>query len=232
MPLKPLILLVEDEISLASTLALNLELEGFQIIQANTGNKAIDLFHQNKSKINLVFLDIMLPDVNGYTLCKLFKQIKPDLPIIFITARNQTIDKIEGLKLGADDYITKPFELEEVLLRTKNLLKRTQPSDSEIFKFGSNTINFDSFEVNTFNGETFKLTKREIGLLKILTNRVNKVLSRDEIIEELWHENENPSGRTIDNYIVNFRKMFEKNPKEPIYFLSIRGVGYKFEIPN
>ncbi|MCA6435797.1 MAG: response regulator transcription factor [Bacteroidetes bacterium] len=232
MPLKPLILLVEDEISLASTLALNLELEGFQIIQANTGNKAIDLFHQNKSKINLVFLDIMLPDVNGYTLCKLFKEIKPDLPIIFITARNQTIDKIEGLKLGADDYITKPFELEEVLLRTKNLLKRTQPSDSEIFKFGSNTINFDSFEVNTFNGETFKLTKREIGLLKILTNRVNKVLSRDEIIEELWHENENPSGRTIDNYIVNFRKMFEKNPKEPIYFLSIRGVGYKFEIPN
>jgi two-component system alkaline phosphatase synthesis response regulator PhoP len=174
----------------------------------------------------------MLPDVNGYTLCKLFKEIKPDLPIIFITARNQTIDKIEGLKLGADDYITKPFELEEVLLRTKNLLKRTQPSDSEIFKFGSNTINFDSFEVNTFNGETFKLTKREIGLLKILTNRVNKVLSRDEIIEELWHENENPSGRTIDNYIVNFRKMFEKNPKEPIYFLSIRGVGYKFEIPN
>lgn len=232
MPLKPLILLVEDEISLASTLALNLELEGFQIIQANTGNKALDLFHQNKSKINLVFLDIMLPDVNGYTLCKLFKEIKPDLPIIFITARNQTIDKIEGLKLGADDYITKPFELEEVLLRTKNLLKRTQPSDSEIFKFGSNTINFDSFEVNTFNGETFKLTKREIGLLKILTNRVNKVLSRDEIIEELWHENENPSGRTIDNYIVNFRKMFEKNPKEPIYFLSIRGVGYKFEIPN
>lgn len=232
MPSKPLILIIEDEIALSSTLALNFELEGFQIIQANTGNKAIELFGQLKSKINLVFLDIMLPDVNGYTLCKSFKEIKPDLPIIFITARNQTIDKIEGLKLGADDYITKPFELEEVLLRTKNLLKRTQPVDAGIFKFGNNSINFDSFEVTTYNGENYKLTKREIGLLKMLTNHVNKVISRDEIIEELWQENENPSGRTIDNYIVNFRKMFEKNPKEPIYFQSIRGVGYKFENPN
>lgn len=232
MPLKPLILIVEDEMALSSTLALNLELEGFQTIQANTGNKAIERFNQNKSKLNLVILDIMLPDVNGYTLCKSFKELKPDLPIIFITARNQTIDKIEGLKLGADDYITKPFELEEVLLRTKNLLKRTQPSDISIFKFGNNTINFDSFEVNTFNGDVFKLTKREIGLLKILTSQANKVISRDEIIEELWQENENPSGRTIDNYLVNFRKMFESNPKEPIYFLSIRGVGYKFELAD
>ncbi len=232
MPLIPLILIVEDEIALASTLALNLELEGFQTIQANTGNKAIELFNQNKTKLHLVMLDIMLPDVNGYNLCKSFKESKPDLPIIFITARNQTIDKIEGLKLGADDYITKPFELEEVLLRTKNLLKRTQPSEINLFKFGNNTINFDSFEVNTFTGEIFKLTKREIGLLKMLTSQANKVISRDEIIEELWQENENPSGRTIDNYLVNFRKMFESNPKEPIYFLSIRGVGYKFEFAD
>lgn len=232
MPLKPLILIVEDEIALSSTLSLNLELEGFKVIIANTGNQAIDLFNQFKHQLNLAFLDIMLPDIDGYSLCKSFKNLSPDLPIIFITARNQTIDKIEGLKLGADDYITKPFELEEVLLRTKNLLKRTQQNDSVEFKFSNNVINFDSFEVKTFSGDVYKLTKREIGLLKILTSQPNKVISRDEIIDILWQQNENPSGRTIDNYIVNFRKMFEVNPKEPSFFLSIRGVGYKFEIPN
>lgn len=225
------ILLIEDETTLVATLELNLQLDGFKTIIASTGKNAIKEFELNKNNLNLILLDIMLPDVNGFELCKQFKTLKPNIPVIFLSARNQSIDKIEGLKLGADDYVTKPFELEELLLRINNLIKRTEKSIvRNTFNFGNNSINFDSFEIETFTGEKFHLSKREIGLLKILTTKINSVVSRDEIIDLLWHKDENPSGRTIDNYILNFRKLFELNPKEPKYFLSIRSVGYMFEL--
>jgi len=225
------ILIIEDEATLAATLELNLQLDGFYTKIANTGNNAIKEFEQNKNNLNLILLDIMLPDVNGFELCKQFKLKKPNIPVIFLSARNQSIDKIEGLKLGADDYVTKPFELEELLLRINNLIKRTEKTViKNAFYFGNNSINFDSFEIETYTGEKIHLSKREIGLLKILTSKINNVVSRDEIIEQLWHKDENPSGRTIDNYILNFRKLFELNPKEPKYFLSIRSVGYMFEL--
>ncbi len=225
------ILIIEDETTLASTLDLNLQLEGYTTKLANTGKKAIKEFELHKNNLSLILLDIMLPDVNGFELCKQFKIAQPTIPVIFLSARNQSIDKIEGLKLGADDYVTKPFELEELLLRINNLIKRTEQTIStNQFNFGKNNVNFDSFEIETFTGEKLHLSKREIGLLKILTSNLNKVVSRDEIIEQLWHKDENPSGRTIDNYILNFRKLFELNPKEPKYFLSIRGVGYMFEL--
>ena len=225
------ILLIEDEATLVATLELNLQLDGFKTIIATTGKNALKEFELNKNNLNLILLDIMLPDVNGFELCKQFKTLKPNIPVIFLSARNQSIDKIEGLKLGADDYVTKPFELEELLLRINNLIKRTEKSIvRNTFNFGNNSINFDSFEIETFTGEKFHLSKREIGLLKILTTKINSVVSRDEIIDLLWHKDENPSGRTIDNYILNFRKLFELNPKEPKYFLSIRSVGYMFEL--
>lgn len=225
------ILLIEDEATLVATLELNLQLDGFKTIIATTGKNALKEFELNKNNLNLILLDIMLPDVNGFELCKQFKTLKPNIPVIFLSARNQSIDKIEGLKLGADDYVTKPFELEELLLRINNLIKRTEKSIvRNTFNFGNNSINFDSFEIETFTGEKLHLSKREIGLLKILTTKINSVVSRDEIIDQLWHKDENPSGRTIDNYILNFRKLFELNPKEPKYFLSIRSVGYMFEL--
>lgn len=222
------ILLVEDEENLANAIALNLKLENYSVSTARSGKEALGLFRSSRPSINLILLDVMLPDINGFDLCKEFKNAAPDLPVIFLTAKNQMADKIAGLKLGADDYITKPFDLEELLLRVNNLLKRTQKEVSTVFYFDSCSINFQTYEIVDVKGNTIMLSKREIGLLELLTSNANKVISRDEIIEKLWDINENASSRTIDNYILNFRKLFELNPKSPLHFLSIRGVGYKF----
>ena len=222
------IFLVEDEERLADTIALNLKLENYAVTIARSGSEAVKLFMKQASAFNLVLLDVMLPDINGFELCKQFKTTDPSMPIIFLTAKNQTVDKIEGLKLGADDYITKPFDLEELLLRINNLIKRTQKESTQIFTFGNCSINFQTYEITDMKGNTQTVSKREIGLLELLTINENKVISRDEIIEKLWDINENASSRTIDNYILNFRKYFEVNPKEPKHFHSIRGVGYKF----
>ncbi|MBL7913197.1 MAG: response regulator transcription factor [Bacteroidia bacterium] len=225
---QPHIFVVEDEESLAETIALNLRLENYKVTIAKSGKQALDVFKKEHPTINLVLLDVMLPEINGFELCKAFKVLNPALPIIFLTAKNQIADKIEGLKLGADDYITKPFDLEELLLRVSNLIKRTQKDTPAVFNFNTCSINFETFEIKDISGSYSTLSKREIGLLKLLTENANKVISRDEIIEKLWDVNENASSRTIDNYILNFRKYFEANPKEPAHFHSIRGVGYKF----
>lgn len=222
------IFIVEDEDSLANTIALNLQLENYDTSIARSGSEALKLFKAQPGAHSLVLLDVMLPDVNGFDLCKEFKTIEPTLPVIFLTAKNQGADKISGLKLGADDYITKPFDLEELLLRIHNLIKRTKKEDAAVYSFGSCTIDFQTFEINDVHGQRQTLSKREIGLLQLLTANENKVISRDEIIDKLWDVNENASSRTIDNYILNFRKYFETNPKEPVHFHSVRGVGYKF----
>jgi two-component system alkaline phosphatase synthesis response regulator PhoP len=225
---KHTILLVEDEENLAKTIALNLKLENHEVIIATKGREALKLFTVNKNEISLVLLDIMLPEINGLTLCSEFKRINQNIPIIFLSAKNQINEKIEGLKLGADDYITKPFDLEELLLRINNLIKRVSKDLNDVFEFENCNINFTTYEIKDVAGKLITLTKKEIGLLKLLTQNENKVISRDQIIEKLWHVNENASSRTIDNYILNFRKYFENNPKEPKHFFSIRGVGYKF----
>jgi two-component system alkaline phosphatase synthesis response regulator PhoP len=224
------ILIVEDELTLANTLALNLRLEKYEVLVSHTGSDALAKFIEHSSSIGLVLLDVMLPEINGFDLFKEFKKIDPLVPVIFLTAKGQSSDKISGLKLGADDYIVKPFELEELLLRIKNVLKRNATPESSLFTFGSSSINFDTFEVKDVNGKTISLSRREIGLLKLLTSKENKVISRDEILEALWEPNENASSRTIDNYILSFRKYFEKNPKDPQHFHSVRGVGYKFTL--
>jgi len=225
---KHTIFVVEDEESLANTIALNLKLEQYEVLIARSGSEALRIFRLHQSVLSLVLMDVMLPDINGFDLVREFKTTSPLLPIIFLTAKNQTTDKIEGLKLGADDYITKPFDLEELLLRISNLLKRTQKENISVFKFGNCEINFQTYEVLDHKNEKQTLSKREIGLLELLTGNTNKVISRDEIIDKLWDADENASSRTIDNYILNFRKLFENNPKEPQHFQSIRGVGYKF----
>ena len=226
----PHILIVEDEESLSQTLALNFKIEQYQVSVARTGSEAQQIFNKKGRHFDLVLLDVMLPDVNGFELCRQFKSDMPLLPVIFLTAKNQMIDKIEGLKLGADDYITKPFDLEEVLLRVNNLLKRIKKEPSAEYDFAHGSINFQTFEISDINGTKHTLSKREIGLLELLTSQANKVISRDEILEKLWSPEENASSRTIDNYILNFRKYFEPNVKSPVHFHSIRGVGYKFTL--
>jgi two-component system alkaline phosphatase synthesis response regulator PhoP len=222
------IFIVEDEKAIQDTLKLNLEIEKYKVITADTGTSAVKIFKENLDQINLVLLDVMLPEINGYDLYKNFKQQNSNMPIIFLTAKNQNMDKISGLKLGADDYLTKPFDLEELLLRIQNVLKRYPSNDQKLFSFKNGSINFDTFEITDIKKEKHAISKREIGLLQLLTANENKVISRDTIIEKLWTADENPSARTIDNYILNFRKYFETNPKEPQHFHSIRGVGYKF----
>jgi two-component system alkaline phosphatase synthesis response regulator PhoP len=222
------LLLVEDEESLAKTLALNLGLEGYKVQHAASGTEALKYYAGNNATIHLVLLDVMLPGINGFDLCAEFKKMNPQVPVIFLTAKNSSSEKISGLKLGADDYIVKPFELEELMLRISNVLKRSSPKPVSEYAFEGGAINFDTFEIKDRNGRRETLSKREIGLLKLLTDKENKVVSRDEIIEKLWDVNENASSRTIDNYILSFRKHFEANPREPKHFHSVRGVGYKF----
>ncbi|MBA3663917.1 MAG: response regulator transcription factor [Bacteroidetes bacterium] len=226
----PQIFIVEDEESLANTLALNLQLENFDVLVATNGQDALQTFNANSGSINLVLLDVMLPGISGFDLFKEFKKKNATVPVIFLTAKDQSADKISGLRLGADDYIVKPFELEELMLRINNVIKRNQKPSGEVFTFNNGTVNFDTFEIKDIKGDTTTLSKREIGLLKLLTEGTNKVISRDEIINSLWGDNENASSRTIDNYILTFRKHFEENPKEPKHFHSIRGVGYKFTL--
>ncbi len=228
--MKACIFLVEDEASLSKIISLNLQMEGYEVISVDNGLNALQMFKEHHHDIHLVLLDVMLPGMNGFELCMNFKSIAPDLPVIFITAKNQTSEKITGLKLGADDYLVKPFELEELLLRIQNILKRhAKPLSIPILKLSNCVVNFETYEIQDVNGDTFTISKREIAFLKLLSQNTNKVISRDQIIEALWDKNENASARTIDNYILNFRKYFEKNPKEPEHFLSVRGVGYKFQ---
>lgn len=226
MPIK--VLIIEDELALQQTLKLNLELEKYQVDTCSSGGDAISTIKNFNP--DLILLDIMLPVIGGIEIYKQLKDLKINTPVIFLTAKNNVQDKIEGLKLGADDYITKPFDLEELLLRIQNVLKHNYPKKNEtsIFKFENGEINFSTFQVITKEGKIEDISKREMALLKLLTDNINNVVSRDEILDKLWAKDEVSSSRTIDNYILNFRKLFEKNPKEPIHFLSIRGVGYKF----
>ncbi len=219
------ILLAEDEEHIRDSVKLNLELEGYKVTEVQNGADAVAL--AKKHVFDLVLLDVMLPGLDGFEACKLIKQQNNSTPVLFLTALSDSANRIQGLKL-ADDYLPKPFNLEELILRVKNLLRRAPEPVADVFSFDRFEINFLSFEIKTHGKLIETLSQRECLLLKILTARANEVVSRDEILEKLWSSEENPSARTIDNYILNFRKIFEKNPKEPRFFHSIRGVGYKF----
>lgn len=224
------ILLVEDEESLQKAIQLNLELEGYEVISVSEGKKAIEQ-HSQKT-FNLIILDVMLPQMSGFEICENIRKKDKKTPILFLTAKDSTADKVQGLKLGADDYLTKPFNLEEFLLRVQILIKRSNlpenKQNSALYSFGKNQINFNTFEIKTYNNKTIELSKREIELLKLLIERKGEVVSREDILDIVWGKEAFPSSRTIDNYILAFRKYFELNSKEPIHFHSIRGVGYKF----
>lgn len=225
------ILLVEDEAHLRSMLKLNLELEGYFVQTVDNGRKALQEFHS--ARYDLLVLDVMLPEMDGYTLCETIRLENRSVPVLFLTAKATSEDRVKGLKIGADDYLAKPFNLEEFLLRVKILLKRSEANLTDdkitsVYTFGKNSVNFLTFEIINIKGEKQQITKREVMLLKFLIDRKEQVVSRDQILESVWGVDIYPSTRTIDNYILGFRKYFEKNTKEPEYFHSIRGVGYKF----
>lgn len=226
----PRILIAEDEKNLRDGIKLNLEMEGYEVEEAENGLEAINKFE--KQRFNLVILDVMMPQVNGFEVCEKIRLGDGDTPILFLTAKDTGQDKIQGLKLGADDYITKPFNLEELLLRAKILVKHSlkgteESADLASYHFGENSINFNTFEAKTPDGD-IQLTKKETQLLKLLVDRKDQVVSRQQILQYVWGYDVFPSTRTIDNFILAFRKYFEKDPKNPVHFHSVRGVGYKF----
>ncbi len=224
------ILLVEDEENIRNVVKLNLEMEDFEVIETDNGKEAIRLFQEQH--FDLLLLDVMLPEMNGFEICEQVRLSNTTVPIIFLTAKDTPQDRISGLKKGADDYLTKPFNLEELLLRVHNLLKRSNKQaaeESEIYKFGDNEVNFSTFAAKGNQGN-FTMTKKEAMLLKLLVERKNEVVSRNQILQFVWGYDVFPSTRTIDNFILSFRKYFEMDPHEPKYFQSIRGVGYKFVI--
>ncbi len=227
--MKRRILLVEDEEHLHEAIKMNLELEGYIVASVFNGKEALVRFKQGR--YDLVILDVMLPGVNGFDICQAIRLENKQVPILFLTAKNATHDRINGLKVGGDDYLTKPFNLEELILRSANLIKRSATSSDLVidqFRIGEHIIDFNSFEVKSDNGKKERLTKRQIKLLRLLIEKKNQVVSRQEILEKIWGYDVYPSTRTIDNVILAFRKIFEKNVDPFTYFKSVRGVGYKF----
>lgn len=219
------ICVVEDEQSLAEMIQLNLELEGYEVEVIRDGEVARNLFERSIS-YDVIILDVMLPGVNGVDLCKIIRQ-RSNVPILFLSAKGTTADRIEGLKAGANDYLPKPFDLEELLLRVGILAQKTTSEES--IDIGDCTVDFRTYEVvNNVTNEVTELSKKEIALIQLFHQRNGEVVSRTEILDKVWGTDTYPTTRTIDNYILNFRKIFEKDSKNPKHFLSIRGVGYRF----
>jgi len=227
---KSKILLVEDEESLAKGLEYNLTDEGYTVDWANNGKSGLEMF--NSSDYDLIILDIMLPYINGFEVASSIRQDNPQMPILMLTARASAKDKIAGLKYGADDYITKPFNLDELLLRIKGMLKRKQwykevNNVKSIYSFGKNTIDFEKLICKKPNNEIL-LTQREAMVIRYLVEKKNEIVTREELLENVWHTNPEIETRTVDNFIARLRKYFEDDPSNPVYIKSIRGVGYTF----
>lgn len=229
---KASILLVEDEEHLQDALKLNLELEGYEVTTAGDGSSALKAVENEY--FDLIIMDVMMPEMDGISATESIRLRKNDVPILILSAKNSSSDKVLGLKKGADDYLTKPFNLEELLLRVEKLIeknKKIQEKDSvgETYSFGKNRIDFKAQLAINYKGEKIELSKKESMLLQLLIENKNEVVTREKILQVVWGYNVYPTTRTIDNFILNFRKYFEEDSRNPTHFHSARGVGYRFE---
>ena len=222
------ICLVEDESSLSEIIRLNLELEGYEVTVFNTGDSAKECFRQ-PIFFDLIILDVMLPGCSGFDLCDTIRQ-KSNVPILFLSAKGTTSDRIKGLRSGANDYIPKPFDLEELLLRVAVLiLPKSIKNELNEINIGDIRVDFKTFEViKKSTKEKYSLSKKEVALIRLFIKKEGEVIPRTEILDNVWGKTHFPTTRTIDNYILKFRKIFEEDQKAPKHFHSIRGVGYKF----
>ena len=225
------ILLVEDEENLAIGLQYNLTEEGYIVELAKDGREALKLFETKM--VDLIVLDIMIPYIDGFEIARRVRKKDPQMPILMLTARTTREDKVKGLELGADDYITKPFHLKELLLRVKGMLKRKTwykdvTSHKPLVSFGKNKINFENLGCSNAKND-FKLTPQEAMVMKYLIENKGKIVSRKELLENVWHLNPDIETRTVDNFIARLRKYFEVDPSNPVYIKSVRSAGYVFE---
>ena len=226
------ILIVEDEEHLHEALKLNLEMEGYEVDSAYDGGEALKKIQS--AHYDLLILDIMLPSLDGFSITEHMRLNNNQTPILILSAKNTSANRVQGLKLGADDYLTKPFNLEELLLRVSKLIqKQVQQVHAapqiDQYQFKGHTIDFNASEVILASGQKITLTKRESLLLKLLIEHKQMVVTREKILQLVWGYQVFPNTRTIDNFILNFRKYFEIDPKHPKHFISMRGVGYKFQ---
>lgn len=220
------ILIVEDEPAMVEGLRDNFEYEGYEVISAGDGVTGLERALADKPE--LVVLDVMMPRMSGLDVCKQLKTKRPGLPIIMLTARGQEIDKVVGLELGADDYVTKPFSIRELMARVKAVLRRASPQPvSDIYRFSDIEVNVRSNEVLR-DGQPVELSAKEFALLAYFVAHPAETLSRDRLLDAVWGYENYPNTRTVDTHIVHLRQKLETNPEEPRFILTVHGSGYKF----
>ena len=224
---KPRILIVEDEPAMVAGLRDNFEYEGYEVISAADGVAGLERALTDSP--DLVVLDVMMPRMSGLDVCKQLKAKRPSVPIIMLTARGQEIDKVVGLELGADDYVTKPFSVRELMARAKAVLRRASSTAQpfEVYRFGDIEVNIRSNEVRRA-GEPLEFSAKEFALLAYFISHPAETLSRDRLLNAVWGYESYPNTRTVDTHILHLRQKLEPNPDEPRFILTVHGTGYKF----
>ena len=222
-----IILIIEDDVSILRALMDNLTFEGYQVHTSADGQEGLKIALEKH--VDLLLLDIMLPGMNGYEICRKLKKEKPDLPVIMITARGSEMDTVSGLDMGADDYISKPFSIPELLARIRARLRRSSRDHPEIetCSFGNVSLDFKKY-MTTVRHEKVDLSSKEYAIMKYFIEHENEVVHRHDLLEKVWGFDVTPTTRTVDNYILELRKKLEQDPSNPTHILTIRGAGYKF----
>jgi len=223
------LLIVEDEIALAEGLRDNFEIEGYSVLLAHDGEAGLNLALSERPDI--IILDIMMPKMSGFDVCKQLRNAGDQTPIIMLTARTEEVDRILGLELGADDYVAKPFSMRELVARVKAVLRRRpgkKSKDAKIDDIGKIKIDFDHYLAYDQNNKQIDMTFKEFEILKFFKQHKGKTVSRDELLDKVWGYEIYPTSRTVDNHIVKLRKKIEKDPESPKHILTVYGIGYKF----
>ncbi len=223
------VLIVEDDPTMLRGLKDNFEYQGYHVLTAEDGETGLNTVLN--AKPDLVLLDLMLPKINGYEVCRLVRKEGLDTPIIMLTAKGEESDIVLGLNLGADDYVTKPFSIKELVARAEAILRRRQQSEPEVFRFGDCALDIPARKFSR-SGEEIKLSPKEFGLLELFVKRPGRALSRDEILNQVWGYDAYVNSRTIDRFVTTLRTKIEPDPHRPIYIHTIREIGYKFEPPT
>jgi two-component system OmpR family response regulator len=236
--MKPRILVVEDETHLAQGLKYNLEAEGYKVSLVDSGTIAVKLLESDSQAYDLLILDLMLPGMSGYSVCERLRELDDALPVLILSARSLAEDRTRGFDVGANQYLTKPFDLDELLARVRNLLRlhprrdaatKPKPLSTKVTEvsFGRAIVNFETYQV-TVDGRDVKLTHKELSLLRYFVENQGRVISRQELLTEVWDVSGEMQTRSVDQFLLRLRKTFEADPASPKHFLTIRDVGYRF----
>ncbi len=227
------VLVVEDDPHLAAGVAENLRAEGYEVHSVTDGRQALDWLQDEQC--GLIVLDVMLPEIDGFGVCRTLREQGNSTPVLFLTARGDPADRVRGLEAGGDDYLAKPFHLEEFLLRVRAILRRwdwyrnaSATAATAVLRFGGNEVDFRAFRARSWNGVSQELTEKEAMILKVLAEHPGEIVSREDLLERVWGYDVFPSTRTVDNFILRLRKRFEHDPANPRHFLTVWGVGYRF----